>query len=534
MWLRLANNKLLGIKPYTASPYNTTRVIPPNADDPSTYLGENEPGTWGIVWRFAEPVQYGQFVNGEYWVVPTSGSSVIVTSVFPDPVWNGDNVVNGSMVNPGARREPSWEDYDAPYNENDPADFPRALIGFDYDSANYDSGVAVSFPLELVGGSSLLSSKSHPERDTSKIDLIEHVTTWANVGKSEVVAVLTVLSTPASSGSFRPPYFGADKPLYNISTANWDVLPKVIPSEYIDDNSYDFEDTWIEDEAGRQPSMGSIAKQYLRYIQKPYILFVYGFEGRSTHPTQNMPNYHKENLRLMSEVSALLCCDLDMFGDEGDLRSLAIAYAQLGIDMHHINILTGPDSTVTRAPSLFAGALLQNSGMLNGYVDWFESDRIDYQIYERSEATSTLTSAYISPDAFFHGNVYGWRQKVGDQNEFQHLDQINDAMYYCVDGTSTTQTFGTRYSYMQINCPQYIGVALMVHLMNLRTEYNAEKLFDFIAWWLSFSVTYRDIIVDTGVTPHTATLGEIVNREFTKYQSVFQQLLLEEYGWFTS
>ncbi len=36
---------------------------------------------FGITWNFSQPVTYGQFVNGDYWVI----GPVMVTSVSPTP-----------------------------------------------------------------------------------------------------------------------------------------------------------------------------------------------------------------------------------------------------------------------------------------------------------------------------------------------------------------------------------------------------------------------------------------------------------------
>src|SRR4030042_5485631 len=46
---------------------------------------------YGITWRFSNPVAYGKFVNGDYWIV----GPVTVTSISPAPA----NGRNGSTIN---------------------------------------------------------------------------------------------------------------------------------------------------------------------------------------------------------------------------------------------------------------------------------------------------------------------------------------------------------------------------------------------------------------------------------------------------
>ena len=48
---------------------------------------------YNITWYFSEPVQYGQFANGDYWVI----GPVTITNITPE--FNGIN--HGWEVNPG-------------------------------------------------------------------------------------------------------------------------------------------------------------------------------------------------------------------------------------------------------------------------------------------------------------------------------------------------------------------------------------------------------------------------------------------------
>ena len=62
--------------------------VPQNADaSTSNFLSKH-----GITWTFTENVEYGQFANGDYWVL----GPVTISSISPD----FDGLSNGWQVNP--------------------------------------------------------------------------------------------------------------------------------------------------------------------------------------------------------------------------------------------------------------------------------------------------------------------------------------------------------------------------------------------------------------------------------------------------
>ena len=81
---------------------------------------------YNITWYFSEPVQYGQFANGDYWVI----GPVTITNITPE--FNGIN--HGWEVNPG---------YSGPQ-------------GFDIGAIDFDTNLVPSLPYTASGGESIL------------------------------------------------------------------------------------------------------------------------------------------------------------------------------------------------------------------------------------------------------------------------------------------------------------------------------------------------------------------------------------------
>ena len=138
---------------------------------------------YGITWTFNGTYETGQFANGDYWVV----GPLAIQSVSPAP--GGGQ--NGSMVNPVAGAQ-----------------------AFDNAAYAYNSSLGISFPYSMKENESMISSIS------------------GDVGKQylKTAAVLTCLATAPPAGTFRPPYCGTDKPLYNVSQLRTELLPN-LPAE---------------------------------------------------------------------------------------------------------------------------------------------------------------------------------------------------------------------------------------------------------------------------------------------------------------
>lgn len=136
-----------------------------------------------ITWYFDHEYEVGRFVNGEYFVI----GPVTIIRIEPD----FESGQNGWEVNPTVKASQGFSVDGPGYNVNEMPRLPYV--------ASYDQSI-----VKVIGG---ISGESH---------ILE-------------AEVLTVLMKKPPSGSFRPPYIGIAKPLYNISELRTDLLPSLPP-----------------------------------------------------------------------------------------------------------------------------------------------------------------------------------------------------------------------------------------------------------------------------------------------------------------
>ncbi len=152
---------------------------------------------YGITWTFSADRLTGTFANGEPWVV----GPVSITNINPNPSQSLSNAgtQHGSMKNPIAGTRNGFD--------SNPVMTP---------ATNYDAtkNVALSFPISLVAGDALVSSK----------------TVYQYPNFMDTIAVLTVLSAAPPAGSFRPGPYGTDRTVkFNKSQINYSILKNFAP-----------------------------------------------------------------------------------------------------------------------------------------------------------------------------------------------------------------------------------------------------------------------------------------------------------------
>jgi len=255
---------------------------------------------WGITWTFAEPVPYGQFANGDYWVL----GPVTIASVTPE----FDGAHHGLEVNPS----------------------DIALQGFDARVADFDAAAVPALPYVAEAGDSLVKAISLEPLDAA--DCRPCLRT---------AAVLTVLAEPPpdlGATVFRPPYFGADKPQYSTNDLHRDLLPAYVST----------------------PSAPAMADVLARF-ERVHLDHKNNWTGAFLHPTENMAEYGSsvsiENaegaLRLMLDdaieekeplLVAYVQTGIDLYhmlvngqtwpanGGHGEGRKLPIAFAAVFLD----------------------------------------------------------------------------------------------------------------------------------------------------------------------------------------------------------
>ncbi len=140
----------------------------------------------GITWTFDKEYEYGQFVNGDYWVV----GPVTIVDIDPASTDIDGRVMNGSMINPNGDNDRSGSDKSNTH-------------GFDSLASGFESSLNVARP----GGEDL--SASNPlviGADASLVSSKSFVDDRGTGPQLEDFAVLTVLSEAPPANSFRPAY----------------------------------------------------------------------------------------------------------------------------------------------------------------------------------------------------------------------------------------------------------------------------------------------------------------------------------------
>jgi len=282
---------------------------------------------YGITWTFDKAYPCGQFVTGDWWVV----GPVKVVSVAPKPTGSR----NGSMLDPvGAQ-------------------------AYDSRGGSYDASKGQSFPLQLSGTHSLVSSISHPSVAACTQGSSPGWLTYDGVcqrGPIATQAILTVVAKAPSSSTFRPPYAGATyKPLHAASSVCWKALPKL-----------------------PVPAGAPAAAKVLRHVERPWIDHLQSWTMQHGCATLNMYCYGRELGNNVSTVSVYALLDTPQ------QQQLATRLIQLGIDNYGVLKAgggwggDGGHFNGRKWPIVFAGALLGDSGMKSPGIDIGNEDRMTY------------------------------------------------------------------------------------------------------------------------------------------------------------
>lgn len=151
----------------------------------------------GVTFTFDKPYPVGQFVNGDWWVLPNVGdSAVTVTAISPVVTGSGATLRNGQMANP--------------------------LYGyhaFDGRPDYFDATKLLTLPVAASPNTSIAKavSRTTPEGTASRSVYVENM------------VVLTVLASAPPADAMRPPCYGSAKPVFRQSTINMGLLPSLAP-----------------------------------------------------------------------------------------------------------------------------------------------------------------------------------------------------------------------------------------------------------------------------------------------------------------
>lgn len=379
---------------------------------------------YGITWTFDRSYRVGQFVNGDWWVLPDDPTgSVTVTSVSPVPTGSGSAFRNGSVVNPTT----------------------GTAQGYDGRIPDYSSALSATFPLVLGANKSLVSTIS-----LSTSPPHSHVLGGAAHPDCalQTAAVLTVLAERPLATSFRPPYVGATKPLYDSATLQRNLLLNLAKQGNV---------------AYPQSGVNDCAR-YARYFERIWLgQHKTDWQARYMNPVENMPDYYRETFLIESDASMLLLCDLP------DKEKLLIAFVQHGIDTHYTSLLGAGSREMGRWPVVFAGMLLNDPTMIDNPYPFRDVDETYYG------------SGWTGATAL-------WRQKPGVEHE-----EFNPSQW---DQIESGAGCGCKLEAYRRGNSGWIwaGSALAIHLMHAETQYGHAAFLDYEDRWMG--VTGEDDVTN--------------------------------------
>lgn len=333
----------------TPEPSPTPTPTPPPEDkEYTTTLTQN-----GVTFEFSEPVEFGIFANGDYWIV----GPVDITEMVP-PMEDGRN---GWEINPS---QTSTQPYDS-----------RAK--------RYDETLAPSLPATISPGDTIIKTVSlDPLNDTCRPCV-------------ERAMVLTVLdAAPPENGvnSFRPGYFGSNKTMLSVKDIDLTVIP-------------------IVDAVPSAPDLATIEGRY-RWVQLDH---QNDWVSRFIHPSEHMPNYGASIandsgdavMRFMlpgtdkEKLPALI--NFLQFGI--DLYSMA-----LGGQYWPPN---GGHSSGRKLPIAFAGMVLHHQGMKDTASETSDSRFAENgHLYESSVTGEVLFGQECTESQYW--NSYGYDNGIRD------------------------------------------------------------------------------------------------------------------------
>jgi len=385
---------------------------------------------FGITWTFSEAVEYGQFANGDYWVV----GPVTITSITPATSTVGGVTMHGSMLNP-------------PLSTNSQGFDSRIGSGNDYvESKN----VARVMPLVLQPGSSLLSCESHEDTKSNP----------HNYPQMKTIAILTVLAAPAAEGDFRPPYVGTDKSLnWNKSSLDYSKLGRLpIPAA---DPSIKYVPYKLSDIEPR--------------FERPWMEINLTWAGRNMHADYNqlslsggIGTYGREIANTISV--GLLMLQLDY--TDAEKETLLIRMVQYGIDIYGAAKLggnwgnDGGHNMGRKMPMLLAGAVLDDENILE------YADAAKHRIFQEDQQSFYISAKEVAQVPY----------TADDRRREPYTEDLIGMPEWGEKHMGMPQRDGSNWNayYREINSGTWLGHALTAHIMGLEEEWNWPAYFDYM------------------------------------------------------
>jgi len=387
----------------------------------------------GVTWTFSEPVEFGQFVNGDYYVV----GSVTVTAISPEPQRTSP-YLNGSVLNlPTAS---GHSGFDSRLNDGDDQSW-----WFDATARVYPS-------LSLKPGDALVSSISVKTPHTSASPMRAGDKTISPVGS---ISILTVLAAAPQSPAFRPSYCDREQNLIYENSVMRGLLPSLPRSKL----------------AHRPPALSEFEAMFRR----PWVdLSPFNFDA----PAEYMPQYGAHVATAVSFATLLLTLDFPA-RDKTNLTNYLIQY---GIDLFGCVKAGygwpafGGHRSGRKAPIIFAGLLLNNSDMK--HVSDLYPNRFgeDMQTVYINQIPGGYTEAWQGAKV-----IYGGHYGVMDNG--QPVSPGVNGPHEQLQPKEWPSPMGEGYRRCCTSM-SWIGEGLAMRLLGAKTFWNHDAFFDYVDRWM--------------------------------------------------
>jgi len=456
----------------------------------------NQISQFGITWTFDKAYEYGQFANGDYWVVAEGAPATVkITDITPRSTVDNGITRHGTMINPksgdinpnfgnGKHTYQGFDsrlyNYDISYNKGRPS-------GFDISASN---------PMIVSAGSSVISAKSTLNA------------TWDFTNNCLLtVAVLTVLDTAPPVDSFRPGYSGDDKAVkFNAADLDYSKLGRYLltgattplvqgtGTHGANDDAYQA-DTWE------------------RMVERPWLDFAYVEGGTYMHPQYNSAF---DGGALAGQVSQIALVLNSSNYTNAEKSKLFIRFVQVGIDNYSIhegqNIAldtwrgTGQICAGRKFPILFAGIALNDNSMLNIGTDGrgvrFGEDEQTFYVtqYDIDHYSPTPVPPQVT------------RLSINDSVVIYYTNEHLDIpewgiMHY--DGPQYDNFNWVGAPYRTSNGPYWAGFILAAQMMHMKSLWNHDALFDYMDRYMSITPSQSPSWVGTAWATHRSEFGPV-------------------------
>lgn len=395
----------------------------------------------GITWTFNREVEFGRFVNGDYWVV----GPVTIIDISPLSTVEDGRTRNGSMINPhrgltqGYDSHPKSGGYSSTNNVGRPG-------GNRLSAAN---------PLRLQPGDSLVSARSG-----------EPARRWPP-GQLDDAAVLTVVDGPPPEGSFRPPYTNGSKAYrWNVADINWDAL----------------EARQVQrSRLGTLPNLSGFAAR----VERVWLDHSQAWQFGHVVPANNMPSYGREFQKSVGDTMLTLLLDYP----RAELEPIVYGFLQVGIDLFALAELGqtwGANGAIfggRKLPILFAGWLFNNP-VASAMLDIADAEQ--NLIFQEDQQVHPVTQQLIDCSQANPDGGGCWNPDKRNSQFAPYPQEMLNIPEWGIRFSawlpSSTSQWAPDASWRAIyrnNNVGAAGMALAALIAGLRSEWNNDAFFDY-------------------------------------------------------